>query len=92
VVNLDIPPDEPIDAEELEQLDEARHSARFPKEFHDTVLKRKIKWAELEALAIPPILDPENYKRNHPKDADGTRAEQKALAAILKPKWIGLLP
>ena len=87
--NLDIPPEETIDAEKLQELGLARHAAQFPKEFHDLVLQLRPEWAGLEAAAVPAIADPVQFLKNHPKDPEEVDAEEKAKDAILHPTRIG---
>ena len=91
-VNLDIPPDDPVDAEDLQEQDQARHSVRFPLEFHDLVLKMRPEWKQLEDDMTPPIQDPIAYGKKHPKAPEQLKAEEKAEQAIINPRRPVVLP
>jgi hypothetical protein len=82
-VNLDIPPEEPVDPEQVERQELARHAIFNPEEFHEWLLELDPGRAERENLAAFAILNPGAFRRAYPKSPEEIRAEAVAAHAIL---------
>jgi hypothetical protein len=87
-VNLDIPPDEPIDPVEEQEEEMARSAIHNPAAFHDALVRVEHGREAREQRSAAAILDPPGFRRAHPPPAEQIRAEAAAAQAILNIKMV----
>jgi hypothetical protein len=86
-VNLDLPPEQIIDPDEVLQEELAAEAVQRPEEVHAWLLDHEPERGPQEALAAVALLHPDAFRRAHPPTPDQIRAEVFAAHAILNPRF-----